>query len=55
MKQQYYIEFSYEDIDSDNQILSNSLSDNPNETIPLVIIILTGAKLIINIISLRKL
>jgi len=39
MKGQYYIEFSYEDIDSENQYLSSALTNFPAETIPLVIII----------------
>jgi hypothetical protein len=50
MKGLYNMEFNYEDIDSDNQYLSNQLSTFPAETIPLVNIIIIGAILFINLV-----
>jgi hypothetical protein len=44
MKGLYYVEFNFEDIDSDNQHLSYLLTYKPSEAIPLVNkIIITGA------------
>ena len=42
-KNDFKMEFEYEDIDSDNQHLSNLLTVKPSETIPLVFIIIMRA------------